>query len=220
MLGFNPATLIHTDGDTLEVDWVVSHFQPQPVENATLKWRIVAGTQSLASGEITGVNVAPGEVPVVGRSSITIPSVAKAVQATLEVELDAAQSGNSWDLWIFPKFQPRPDAGDGMAASPLAFDLLAARYPGIAKLGTPQAATATLVVAANLQEPGVPEALEQGKSVVCLSLPGYDLLQPGTSWACGLPMASATRRARPSRPIRRLAISRMAVSSTRVGSAW
>ena len=36
--------------------------------------------------------------------------------------------------------------------------------------------------------PGVLDALKQGKSVICLSLPGYNLLQPGTAlapWSIG-----------------------------------
>ena len=70
-----------------------------------------------------------------------------------------------------------------MAASPSAFNLLASRYPGLAKLGTPAADTATILVARGLEEPGVLEALQRGKRVLCLSLPGYNPLQPGTALA-------------------------------------
>jgi len=186
VLGLNPATLIHTEGDILEVDWVVSHFQAQPLVNATIVWELTAGNQILASGSIDGVNVAAGAVPVVGRSRIVIPAVPHALRATLKAGLESAGSSNSWDLWIYPKFQPQPGAGKGIAASARAYEFLASRYPGVAKLGTPQAADATLIVACNLLEPGVSEALEQGQRVVCLSLPGYNLLNPGTElgeWA-------------------------------------
>ena len=184
VLGFNPATLIHTAGDTLEVDWVVSHFQPQALRDATLQWRLTAGTQTLAGGNIARLNVAPGTVPVVGRSQIFLPAVATPVHATLTAGLAAAGSSNSWELWIYPPLRPQP--GAGLAASPAAFGLLAARYPGVAPLGSPQAATAALVVAANLQEAGVTQALERGQSVLCLSLPGGNTLKPGTAlgvWA-------------------------------------
>ncbi|MDP3849136.1 MAG: glycoside hydrolase family 2 TIM barrel-domain containing protein [Luteolibacter sp.] len=180
LLGFNPATLIHTEGEVMEVDWVISHFQSQALENATLQWQLIAGEQTLAGGNIEGVNVAPGAVPVAGRSQIAIPTVKNALKATLKVKLAGTTTHNSWDLWIYPKFQPIPDSGKGLAASPRAFDSLAARYPGVVKLDTPEAAGATLVVASSLREPGVPEALEQGKTVISLTLPGYDTLQPGT----------------------------------------
>jgi hypothetical protein len=70
-----------------------------------------------------------------------------------------------------------------MAASPHAFDLLASRYPGLAKLGTSAANAATIVVARSLYEPGVLDALEQGKSVISLSLPGYNPLKLGAELA-------------------------------------
>ena len=183
LLGLNPATLIYTEGDALDVDWVVSHFQPEPLKNATLVWRIVAGEKTLAEGKVEKIDVAAGTVPTVGRSRITMPSVGKAVQACLIVELEAAQSKNSWDIWVFPKFTPKPGDGKGLAASPRAFDMLAARYPGLAKLGTPESAAATIVVARDFYETGVLDALKQGKSIVCLSLPGYSLLEPGTGLA-------------------------------------
>ena len=179
LLGLNPATLIYTEGDALDVDWVVSHFQPQPLKNATLAWQLVAGEKTLASGKIEKIDVAAGTVPIVGRSRITMPAVSKAVRARLIVELEAAQSRNSWDIWLFPQFSPHSDGGQDMAASPRAFNLLASRYPGLAKLGTPEADTATIVVARGLEEPGVLDALKQGKSVICLSLPGYNLAPAG-----------------------------------------
>jgi hypothetical protein len=183
LLGLNPATLIYTEGDALDVDWVVSHFQSRPLKNATLAWQLVAGGKTLAGGKIEKIDVAAGTVPIVGRSRITMPAVSKAVRARLIVELEAAQSRNSWDIWVFPQFSPQSDGGRDMAVTPRAFNLLASRYPGLAKLGTPEANTATIVVARGLEEPGVLDALKRGKSVICLSLPGYHPLQPGTELA-------------------------------------
>jgi hypothetical protein len=183
MLGLNPATLIYSEGDALDLDWVVSHFQSRPLKHATLAWRLVAGEQALAHGKIEHLDVAAGTVPVVGRSRIVMPAVRKAVRATLSVDLDAAQSHNSWDIWLFPRFSPQAEGGRDLAASPAALPLLARRYPGLARLGTPAADAATVLVACGLGEPGVLEALEQGKRVISLSLPGYSLLQPGTTLA-------------------------------------
>lgn len=183
LFGLNPATLIYTAGDALDVDWVVSYFQSRPLKNATLTWRIVADEKTLVGGTIERIDVAAGTVPIVGRSRITMPAVGKAVRARLMVDLEAAQSHNSWDLWVFPKFSPQSDGGRDIAASPRAFDLLASRYPGLAKLGTPEANAAAVVVTRGLDEPGVFDALKQGRSVICLSLPGYNLLQPGTELA-------------------------------------
>jgi hypothetical protein len=180
LLGLNPATLIYTSGDTLTIDWVVSHFQPKPIENGVLAWQLVIDDKPAVHGAIEGIDVSAGSVPVVGRSQITMPALAKAVKAKLTVKLNAMETSNSWDIWVFPKFLPRPDTGKDLAASPRVFERLAPRYPGLVKLSSPEAKKAKVVVIHDFREPGMAEALEQGKSVICLSLPGYSTLQPGT----------------------------------------
>ena len=80
----------------------------------------------------------------------------------------------------FRGFRPNPRAAGTWPHRPRRSTLLAWRYPGLAKLGTPAANAAPVVVARSLDEPGVLDALQQGKRVICLSLPGYNLLQPGT----------------------------------------
>ena len=107
-LSANPASVIHTEGDVLNVDWFVSHFQPEPLKEGRLVWQITADKQTLASGAMERVHVKAGEAAVVGRSRITMPAVAKAVKAKLIVSLDTTAATNSWDLWIFPKFRATP----------------------------------------------------------------------------------------------------------------
>ena len=178
-LSANPASVIHTEGDVLEVDWLVSHFQPEPLKEGKLVWQITVDKQTLAAGALERVHAKAGEAAVVGRSRIVMPAVAKAVKAKLTVALESTEAKNSWNIWVFPKFRPLPDAGKGLAASPRLFDLLAKRYPGLVKLGDPKSDAAQTVIAQNLTEPGVLDALKHGRSVVCLSLPGYNLLRPG-----------------------------------------
>jgi hypothetical protein len=163
----------------MEVDWVVSHFQSRPVQNGTLVWRLETGGRSLATGKIESLDLAAGSVGVVGRSRIVMPSLPKAVKATLVVELEAAGARNSWNVWIIPKVRTQPDGGKGLAATAGVFNLLAKRYPAIVRLDAPESSAAKVVVARSLIEPGVIEALEQGKSVVCLTLPGIGTLRPG-----------------------------------------
>jgi hypothetical protein len=180
-LSLDPATLVYSSGDLLEVDWLVSHFQAEPLKDATLTWRLVAGERQLGGGEIRRVNLAAGDSRVVGRSHMRIPPLEKAALARLIVEIDSVRSRNSWKLWLLPKLAPRPEAGARMAASARVYSLLAGRYPGLARLESPAAAQRPVVVAADLMEPGVLESLERGENVVCLSLPGYNLLRPGVS---------------------------------------
>jgi hypothetical protein len=179
-LCLGPASLNYTAGDVLELDWLVSHFGDPAIADAVLDWHLDADSQRLAEGRIEQVNVLAREVASVGRSRIAMPALPKPVLATLTVELPAAGTKNSWSLRIFPKFQPQPDGGRGLAATDSVFKLIAQRYPGTGKLGTPEAAAAQVIVAGSLFDGGVFEALEQGKRVVCLSLPGCNPLRPGT----------------------------------------
>jgi hypothetical protein len=199
VLGLQPGSSIYSEGDNVELDWVVSHFQPRAVENGSIAWQLIAGAKVLANGRIDRVDVPAGSVAVVGRSRIAMPSVARATKAKLIVTLDAATACNSWNVWIFPRFHAQPDAGKGMAASPSVFDLLAPRYPGLAKLGTPEANDARLIVARTVNEPGVAESLEQGKRVLCLSLPRFNPLKSDynlLSWATGIGNQTGTAIAR------------------------
>jgi hypothetical protein len=180
-LGLNPATLIYTSGDVLDVDWVVSHFEGKRLQGATLNWTLLDGQQSLGSGKIEKIDLASGAVATVGRSRIEMPAVPKATRAQLVVELPEARSHNSWDVWIYPKFTPDPRGDAGVAASAEAWEMLVKRYPAITKLGEPAAANANVVVARGLKDVGVRDALAAGKRVVCLSLPGCNLLKPGTT---------------------------------------
>ena len=43
---------------------------------------------------------------------------------------------NQWDFWLFPKRTTKD--GKGMAASANLYETLSARYPGIARMGTPE----------------------------------------------------------------------------------
>ena len=175
----NPASAIHTAGDVLNVDWLVSHFHGEPLKSTRLVWRLESDGQTLDAGRLDNVAVAAGSAKVVGQSRITMPPVAKAIKARLIASLDSDDTTNSWDLWIFPKFRPEPNAGKEMAASADVFDILKGRYPGLTQLDGPNAGSARVVLTRSLYAPGVGKALENGKSVVCLSLPGGNPIKPG-----------------------------------------
>ncbi len=179
-LCLRPESLNYTSGDVLEVDWLVSHFSDPALADAQLDWHLDAGEHRLAEGHVEHVSLPARRVASVGRSRIVMPELPKPVLATLTVELPAAQTHNSWNVRIFPKFQPTANSGRGLAATESVYRLIAERYPGSCKLAAPEAAAADVVVAGSLSESGVLETLEQGKRVVCLSLPGYRPLRPGT----------------------------------------
>jgi beta-galactosidase len=179
LLNLRPDSLNYTAGDVLELDWRVSHFGDEAISNGRLLWRLETGRQLLAEGSIDNVNIPARQVASAGRCRIVMPSLPKPVLAALTVELPATGSKNTWPLRIFPKFQPQPGGGRGLAASESVYTMIAKRYPGTSKLGTPAGDAAEVIVAGSLWDAGVQDALAQGKRVVSLSLPGYDTLRPG-----------------------------------------
>ena len=126
-----PGEQILSVGDVLRVEWWISHFGWDSVNGQTLKWRLTANDQALASGSVSDINALAGDVKAVGNSAITIPSVDKPVKARLVVELADTGVTNSWDLWLFPKRRPAPHLGIGLAAPKRIHAMLVDRYPGI-----------------------------------------------------------------------------------------
>ncbi|MCX6929110.1 MAG: hypothetical protein NT154_38725, partial [Verrucomicrobia bacterium] len=173
---FTPKHRILSDGDTLEVQWLVSNYSGAELAD-DLTWRLVdAAGATLAQGEVKDVRVAHGTVPVVATSKIAIPELRKPVKASIVAELKGLQIGNSWEVWLFPR-PGAPDTGKGVTATPEVWKKLHARYPGLAAAGASSAESNVLLSdrfgAAELA------ALNQGKRVICLGArgpaPGYVL---------------------------------------------
>jgi len=171
-------TRVFASGEILEIAWVISNFGHEDISNEKLSWTLSTGVKKFASGEIKGVKVKQGEVPIAGNTKITMPAVTKPLKAKLQVKLSSVQAVNSWDVWIFPVLKPQP--GAGLAATKPVYETIAERYPGISILGSPQATEAKVIICKSIYEEGIIEALEQGKKVIACSLPGFDLLNAGT----------------------------------------
>ena len=167
----SPGEQILTAGQSLKVQWLISHFSDELLKERTLRWKLVAGDRVLQAGEVSGVSAAVGDVKSIGQSVCRIPAIDKPVKARLMVELAGLDVHNSWDLWLFPALEPRPAGGAGLCATPAVHQLLAKRYPALTLLGTPGSERTGTVLTTELDaEAG--DALRQGKNVVLLKLPG------------------------------------------------
>ena len=162
---------ILAQGESLNVDWWISHFEETPLNNATLTWRLETDSGVLGSGTVTDINAAVGDIKQVGTTSFTIPSIQTAVKANLIAVIDGTSVENSWELWLFPQFVPQAGSGDGLAASANVYNLIVPRYPGLALLGTPDAENAQVIITDRIDGP-IMEALQAGKSVLALNLTG------------------------------------------------
>lgn len=158
---------ILAEGDEVEVDWSISHFDRRPISNATLRWRLEASHAVLQAGEIPGVSAEVGDVKIVGTATLTVPSLEKAAKARFIGELAGTDVSNSWDVWLFPKHKPSAGAGNNLTASENIYSALSKRYPGIGKTTPPSGVLLTDVLDGQALA-----ALEEGKSVILLKLTG------------------------------------------------
>ena len=171
-----PETPVYTSGDVLAIDWVVSNFARAPIEGDRLVWQLEVAGEVLSEGAVEQVDAPTGAVQTVGHSEIVMPEVAQGVKAQLKVRLTRGKVNNSWDLWIFPPWQPR--SLNQVAATAGVYDLLAKRYKDVQPFQG-RADEAKLIIAEHFLEPDVLDALENGAAVIALQLPGIDPIAPG-----------------------------------------
>lgn len=155
----DPESAIAVSGDTCSASVSLSHFGSVPLRQARVSWKLTAGTKTLASGQFEPVDAAPGDVKEIGACTFAVPELDTPVQATFEAVLEGLDVSNAWDLWLFPKRDAK--SGAGLAATEDLFDTLAACYPDIAKAGTPEAATAEVVIG-SWDHPELIAATDQG----------------------------------------------------------
>ena len=162
---------ILAEGDKLNVDWWISHFDEAPLEQAVLTWRVETDSRVLGSGRIKNIDAAIGDVKQVGTGSLAIRNIEKPVKARLIAGLENMAVENSWDLWLFPQLRPKKGAGKGLAASENVYKILKSRYRGLVQVGKPPARDAAVLITDSMDGIAL-EALNDGKSVVLVSLQG------------------------------------------------
>ena len=173
-----PDAQILTAGDTLKIEWWISHFGREKLAGgggvpASLEWRIVGDGQE-EHGRVSGLPTAAiGDVKPIGQSLCQAPAVRKPVKVALKAGLMTPSDGkdlrNTWDLWLFPKLSAK--SGAGLCASPVVHQTLAQRYPGMALLGSHDSQQAKTLVTTALDDDAC-EWLRQGKNVLLLKLAG------------------------------------------------
>jgi hypothetical protein len=159
------AAPIAVSGETVACSFWISHFGEAALNGARLTWNLRTGQTVLAAGSLADLDVALGEVRRLGDVKATVPELSYPRHASLEARLEGSDVTNQWDLWLFPKRAARN--GKRLAASTALYEKLAARYPGIARAGTPEADRADILVT-DSRGPDATAALAAGRRVVVL----------------------------------------------------
>jgi len=107
---------IYTSDETLVADVEVSHFGAEPLDGATVTWRL----SDVARGSLPPIHANAGELKPVGRIEIPLQQVTTAQQLRLEVAVDSEAYVNGWDVWVYPPAtQAEPPADRVLVADSL-----------------------------------------------------------------------------------------------------
>jgi len=90
-------------GDAWHCQFYVSDFSHPPLHQPVLKWRLVAGEQTLGTGQFQ-VEHTPYCTTQLGQIEVKLPQVSRPQACRLEAMLAAGerQVGNCWALWLVP----------------------------------------------------------------------------------------------------------------------
>jgi beta-galactosidase len=110
---FNAPTVLLLDvqrrnwwsGETAELTFVVSRFEDAPSRDATLRWRLHNGDETIAQGDQSQLAIRSGAVQELPIIKLLLPSLTRASKLTISAELADAdvKAENSWSLWVFPR---------------------------------------------------------------------------------------------------------------------
>lgn len=164
-----PTGAVAVSGDSCRVALWISHFDAMPLRQARILWTLKTDTDTLAEGTLAPFDMDIGDVKEVGACDFVVPELGKPAHVVFEVVLEGTGTMNSWDYWFFPKRAGK--RGEGMAATEDLFDALSARYPGMARLGTPEAKAARLVVG-SWDHPALLDANRKGRRGIMIGPAG------------------------------------------------
>jgi hypothetical protein len=152
-------------GETVDFKFVVSRFEDEPSDDATLRWELKSGTETLASGVQERLQITADGVQELPALKLEMPSWTRAGQLMLKAELVDAngKTENSWNLWVFPT---ELQASRKVRSS--GFDALRKVYPwGLEHTLNPAPADTDLLVTTRLGQAAL-DYLKAGGRVILL----------------------------------------------------
>jgi hypothetical protein len=91
----------YQNDETFDAGIEIANFNPAPITNATVIWRIFDGEKQFASGQLQPSLIPIGHNGVIGHIRQPLSSITKA--AKLKVTVKIAGTSNDWNVWVYPK---------------------------------------------------------------------------------------------------------------------
>ena len=94
---------VFTSGETLAIKAEGVNYSDSPLRNIIPVWTLVSASgQPLLNGKLAAVEIPIGAGIPLGVIQGTVPDVAKATAAVLQIRLPGTSGMNSWRIWIYP----------------------------------------------------------------------------------------------------------------------
>jgi beta-galactosidase len=105
---------VFTDGETLTVKAELAHYGAAALPKAKLCWILRDDAKNIfASGKLAPVDVPVGSVTRLGEIACPLSSSSPhGMHLVLEFTIVGTPYANSWDLWVFPKADTKPEPKD------------------------------------------------------------------------------------------------------------
>ncbi|MDO5552481.1 MAG: glycoside hydrolase family 2 TIM barrel-domain containing protein [Planctomycetia bacterium] len=159
---------IFTSGSVMNVEWMVSNYGDSEIVKPQFVWQLIDSDGNICSqGDFQSDSIQTGQVQTIANTECLLPDLNNPQKMTLKVSITGTNFSNSWNVWCFP--QRIAMDGNDIAIAKEYYNTLASRYPGATQWGTPESASAKLVIG-TMQD--VQEAARQGKRCILLDPPG------------------------------------------------
>jgi hypothetical protein len=97
----------YTNDETFEAAIEVYHYGKADLKNAIVLWTIKNEEGKIIQrGRFPSIHIATGGTTSIGKISLPLASISKALQLNLEVKIDNTSFANDWSFWVYPKTLP------------------------------------------------------------------------------------------------------------------
>jgi len=104
---------VYRNNENFQAEIEVSHFGKQPIENATIKWKIMKADSSVfAKGSFKKEEIPLSNAIAIGSINQSLSEIKNASKLILEVSIKGTEFINTWDFWVYPDELEIPDAGE------------------------------------------------------------------------------------------------------------
>jgi hypothetical protein len=104
---------VFTTDESFTAELEVSHFDPLPVKNARIVWKISNDTGAILNSGVNELPLLPvGNATPAGSIVMNLSQITSPGKLNLEVRLENTSVVNDWDFWVYPSALPELHTDD------------------------------------------------------------------------------------------------------------